>query len=163
LEAQLIESRRKLPLTTVQQVRQALQSKPDDANLGLQYITMLYQRLDYEGVVNAFQQAPDSKWNNEMQVYYYGLSLQLLGQADAALETFNRLFRTRPLFFLAPFRIAQIHEQHRRDPAAARAAYQTFLRIPDDQIKKAYPQYDQIYKQMRDMAMQQLSKSGGNP
>ncbi len=145
-------------MKTVVRLRQQIATSPDDHTLQLQYLTLLYQRQDTEGVVRAFDGFPASKWENEMLVYYYGNSQQQNGDVDDAIATFERLAREKPEFALGVFRLAQMYDILKRDTRRALEVYRRILTLSEAGVNARYPAYARYFQDIKKNAKQRVDE-----
>jgi tetratricopeptide (TPR) repeat protein len=158
LEQTLIQSRLKNSLSKALELKKMVDQKPDDISRHLQYATFLYQRQDTEGLVRAFERAPEVKWQNEMLVYYYGNAQQQNGDVDDAIASFERLSREKPLFFLAVFRLAQMYDIIKKDSGKALDVYRRVLAISEAEARIQYPAYGNYYAEIARSARQRVNE-----
>ena len=145
-------------MKTVVKFREQIAAKPDDQALQLQYLTLLYQRQDTEGVVRAFDGFPAGKWQNEMLVYYYGNSQQQNGDVDDAIATFERLSRENPEFALGVFRLAQMYDILKRDTRRALEVYRRILVLSEAGVNARYPAYSRYFQDIKKNAKQRVDE-----
>jgi len=153
LEQNFITPRKNFPLSIILQYKQVLDSEPDDAKLQKQLASVIYyQRRDPDLFVKIFDTMHPSKWNNEMVVYIYGVSIQEAGELEASIEIFERLRREKPLFFLSIWRLAQINEILLQNEAQAVRYYEELLRIPEERVRALYPDLAKAFTDSVQMA-----------
>jgi tetratricopeptide (TPR) repeat protein len=147
LEQGLLTARRKFPLHRVLEYKALYEKEPDNREYQTEYASALYShRMDTDGVVQLFESAPDSKWNNEMFVYYYGRSLQENGETDAAIAALERLRREKPFFFPGIVHLGQMYDRLKGEPARAQALFEEVLRIPEATVLRLYPDLELLYR-----------------
>jgi len=160
LEQTLIASRTNsgFSLRRVVAMQKLVTENPGDKSLQLQLLTLLYQRQDTEGVVRAFNGFPETKWQDEMLVYYYGNSQQQNGDIDDAIASFERLAREKPDFFLGVFRLAQMYEIVKKDWPKALDVYRRVLQIREDVARVKYPNYLRYFADIERTARQRVDE-----
>ncbi|MDR2734911.1 MAG: hypothetical protein LBC99_09800 [Spirochaetota bacterium] len=152
--------RKNYPLGIILQYKQILDNKPEDPSIQKQLASIIYyQRRDPELLVRIFETMHTSKWNNEMVVYIYGVSIQDTGELEASIAIFERLRREKPLFFLSVWRLAQIHEILLQDETKALRYYEELLRIPEAAVRALYPDLTKAFTDSVQMAEKYIAKA----
>lgn len=149
LERTMLLPRRQTPLSAVLKIKQALNKKPDNVNLRIRYMQVLHARGQKQGVIQAFEQAPQSKWDSDPMVYYYAFSLQRNNQVNKAVEALNQATAGNNTLYRCLLGLGQIQDYVLRDKAKAIAAYERLLALEPavmqqalaNQGKKAYQDF----------------------
>ena len=159
LEKGLIVDRRAMPMRRVLDYKFLYDQNPNDRDTQMEYASILYnQRKDPEAVVSLFKSAPESKWNNEMFVYYYGMSLQENGDVDDSIAVLERLRREKPYFFLGIVRLGNMYDMLKGDSARALAMYEAAQRIPEATVVSLYPALASTYTESMRRLTQWIEK-----
>lgn len=152
LERTLINARLKYGIDQVIRVKKQLDLDRKNIVKHERYINLLFRRIDHEGVVKAFAEAPNEKWNRKTLIFYYATSWQMRGKADKAIELYERLLLMFPKFYHAMFRLAGLYEQ-KGYVKKALVIYKSIDDIDEDTIK---PREKGIFRQYRNISKQKI-------